>query len=614
MFTTSRPFWAIALCSMATTTAAAANKPERIDRVVDAILEREARGDVNRRATDLGDLVSQSDRARWAAGYVHAGGEWQKFDTAPRGDDRIRHYSQRRGNEPLSNEQHLALADWCRDRKLPEQERAHLKAALEIDPNQPNIWKRLDLEIDHGELISRKEQARRKSQEQSLERNLRTWNNVAQGVLNRLVSKDEGTRRLGRTNLNDINDDQAIFALETKLTPVSPDVAGEFIDYLSNRETLGSTTALARQAVLSPWEPIRSLSADKLKLRRADHFAPTLLSTISTPLEFRQIHFNPQKVQAIQLNGPVKVLTNGSMRTYSRIAMVNTAEIKAEKWGRSYHVMVQEVCPLLVFGRARIRTVLPDFHNGSGYEQLTDLNRELLAESSGNEQALIEALLHANQGIKMWNDRVANALTRAGVFPPGLGAKEMWSAWAAKTHTDPDAEKQEVFAGTLREISERPLIDYNPNIKSCLPPETMISTSCGLQPIESLRIGDLVLAKDIETGELSYQPVIRTTVRTPQPLITLHTKDDSIRATLGHYFWVSGQGWRMAKEIKPGDRIHSVEGTATVTDISHGGREAVYNLVVEGANTYFVGMGKILSHDVTPPVPTDIIVPGLAAR
>lgn len=132
--------------------------------------------------------------------------------------------------------------------------------------------------------------------------------------------------------------------------------------------------------------------------------------------------------------------------------------------------------------------------------------------------------------------------------------------------------------------------------------------------VESLKVGDLVLAKDIDTGELSYKPVIRTTVRSPQPLVTLHTKADSIRATLGHYFWVSGQGWRMAKEIKAGDRLHGVDGTITVTDVSTGGREAVYNLVVEGANTYFVGEGKILSHDVTPPVPTDIIVPGLAAR
>ncbi len=123
-----------------------------------------------------------------------------------------------------------------------------------------------------------------------------------------------------------------------------------------------------------------------------------------------------------------------------------------------------------------------------------------------------------------------------------------------------------------------------------------------------------MLAKEIESGELSFRPVILTTVRAPQPLTTLHTKADSIRATLGHYFWVSGQGWRMAKEIKAGNRLHGVQGTVTVTDVSPGGREAVYNLVVEGANSYFVGESGILSHDVTPPVPTDIVVPGLAER
>ncbi len=42
--------------------------------------------------------------------------------------------------------------------------------------------------------------------------------------------------------------------------------------------------------------------------------------------------------------------------------------------------------------------------------------------------------------------------------------------------------------------------------------------------------------------------------------------------------------------------------------------QAAYNLVVADFHTYFIGEAKILVHDNTIHQPTDVVVPGLAAR
>jgi hypothetical protein len=67
----------------------------------------------------------------------------------------------------------------------------------------------------------------------------------------------------------------------------------------------------------------------------------------------------------------------------------------------------------------------------------------------------------------------------------------------------------------------------------------------------------------------------------------------------------------MAHELQPGDRLHGLTGTVAVTDVATGDMAAVYNLVVDRANTYFVGQSLVLSHDVTAPAPTNVKVPGL---
>jgi hypothetical protein len=146
---------------------------------------------------------------------------------------------------------------------------------------------------------------------------------------------------------------------------------------------------------------------------------------------------------------------------------------------------------------------------------------------------------------------------------------------------------------------------------SCFVAGTGVWTPNGQTPNEQLRAGDLVLSQDVRTGELAYKPVTATTVRSPSPLVELDVGGATIRATRGHPFWVSGIGWKMAKELVPGEWLHTAAGAAPIDDIRSAPAEKCYNLVVAHNDNYFVSDARLLVHDNNMRDVRRAIVPGL---
>ena len=119
--------------------------------------------------------------------------------------------------------------------------------------------------------------------------------------------------------------------------------------------------------------------------------------------------------------------------------------------------------------------------------------------------------------------------------------------------------------------------------------------------------------KTSETGELAFKPVLRTTIGPPIELVKVKAGEDTIQCTGGHAFWVPGSGWTHARKLDPQTLVHGVAGAAEIDSVGPGTKQETYNLVVADWNTYFVGRGKLLVHDVTLPGPTTTDVPGLKA-
>jgi hypothetical protein len=148
-------------------------------------------------------------------------------------------------------------------------------------------------------------------------------------------------------------------------------------------------------------------------------------------------------------------------------------------------------------------------------------------------------------------------------------------------------------------------------LPSCFVRGTLVATSTGLTPIEEIQRGDRVLAQDPNTGELAYKPVLATTVRKPTPILALNINGETIKATRGHPFWVNGTGWKMAKFLEPGMRLHTVNGFAELGDVKTLDALPAYNLIVADFRSYFVGRQRILVHDNMLRRPARAIVPGL---
>src|SRR5262249_50143506 len=187
-----------------------------------------------------------------------------------------------------------------------------------------------------------------------------------------------------------------------------------------------------------------------------------------------------------------------------------------------------------------------------------------------------------------------------------------WQWWADFTDT------QQVGDKAVVKVSEETVTLGNPSSqirrRSCFAAGTPVWTESGPRAIETIQIGDRVLAQDIDSGELAYQPVVATTIRPAKPLVRLQIGDESLTATGGHPFWVAGDGWTQAPDLRPRTLVHTVRGSAPIDGVEPGETAETYNLVVADFHDYFVGRAGFLVQDLPLPQPTNVVVPGLTRR
>jgi len=146
---------------------------------------------------------------------------------------------------------------------------------------------------------------------------------------------------------------------------------------------------------------------------------------------------------------------------------------------------------------------------------------------------------------------------------------------------------------------------------SCFGAGTLVRTLDGLSEIEKIRAGDLVLTQDPKTGALNYQPVVTAYHNPPNATLRIDLGTETIVATGIHRFWKAGQGWVMARDLKPGDALRTMEGLAAVRLVEKERVQPVFNLQVADGGSFFVGGSGVLAHDnslVSPtPSPFDAV-------
>ena len=550
---------------------------------------------LDQRRSDLLSLAVSHDpdfkAAHWHRGYVQINKDWVSVDDVPqRTTDSIRvtRYLKRRAEAPQTIDAQLALADWCAKNGMSGRERAHLTRVLSINPDHLQARQRLGFVRMNDEWFSRDEIAADRARTQARRAALAAWQPKVEDIKRRLNSRGTKQRELAEKELRAISDPDVIPALEIVLSGESARLGQLVVEVLGSIKGQESSQSLARHAVISQFDEVRESAAEALRDRPLDDYVPSMLAAMHTSIQSqREI---------------VRGTRRGRLMYRHVLFRENQDDREISRFDTNYR-----------------RIALP---GGSANNTLRRTFEDIGERAEDREEAVAEA----NRQTVSMNERIMATLdiaTRTNLYNT---PEQWWSWWNEHNEVYISGEKptrETVSTEEVAIVDRTSLGTSGPSGSTggttggsealdCLAAGTLVWTDAGPKAIETIEIGDLVLSQNPETGELTYKPVLDTTVRPAGDLLSVSIGNENIETSGGHLFWVAGNGWVKSRQLKSGASIHAVNGAVPVSAVESGSNAETYNLVVAENNTYFVGESRILCHDNTIRQPTDRVVPGLA--
>lgn len=559
--------------------------PEAVSALTRPIYEAEAIGDVASRHAQLDAALEKMPELaalNWMAGKVWRHPEWISVARFPIDPDAEREFRSRRA--AIQNTAQLSeLARWCAEQGWEDRSDlcyAQILAQPSAKPNERReAAKQLKLVQTQGKWVSA-EQA--KLAEQAAERDkqaLEIWAPRLAEWKKDIEGASRGRARTATEALRELNDDGAILAAEQHLLSQTPLFASELVAYLKRINQPRSTLALTRFAVVSPLPEVRAAATNALKTRPLHEFVPLLLTALEGKAKTQY---------AIQASGRMDradVRARLQVGRETPVGLVVSTVDRAEKF----------------LSMRKISPNQPD---------ITRQEAQARAAASLQYDALLvmmQASTH-NLAAEQYNARfveVLRAVTNQNLAEPS----QWWDWW--QSYNELPQRSPWIDAAYFQIWASYPAI----TTMSCFPKQVPVWTETGLRPIGDILPGDRVLSQDIETGELNYRLVQQVTRREQADLLKIGTTDGELVTSTGHPFWVNTRGWQMAKQLKPGDVLHTFDGCVELaTSARLPAKETVYNLVVADSSTYFVGLAGVLVHDVTFRRPTRALVPGYTVK
>ncbi len=566
---------------------------EAAEQLVAEALHRQVYGLQSDRDRLLSEAVSVDPNyapARWHQGFVHVGGEWSHVYDAPRiigTSSVLASYQKLRQEREDSLEGHLQLADWCGQRKMLDQQRAHLSRVLDFDPNHEEAREQLGFQLSNGQWLHATELQLQTERQATRQQALENWRAKMIDLRKELSQANPKKQNNAAARIRAITAADAIPAFEEILSPHSQTAALLVLEAVAKMPEQDAVEALIRHAVFSPWLEVRDEASLLLTKRTRESFVPLLLAEMYTPVESRMA-----------------------------VTPANGQLVYQHEFAREG----QDQRQLLVLNSVYRRRAIP---GANGNETLS----RAFADSFATAARLQRSAQQQNVTTQLLNERIARVLNLSTQQNLPANPQTWWQWWNQHNDVVLQGQKQTQQQQLTRQVVMQ---DQSPSQFAssgfqgsgsqraqrgeCFAAGTPVWTSSGMLPIETIRAGDVVLSQDIESGELAYKPVLRTTIRPMERLIKIQVGNETFETSGGHLFWVSGQGWSRARDLESGQSLHAIDGAVPVLAVGSGDEAQTYNLVVADFSTYVVGNGKLLSHDVTDRRPTRTIVPGLAAN
>lgn len=588
----------------APTSASSKQKP-RTALLVQEALTAEAKGKEDERGESLARIIETDPDfapARWAAGYVQRGEEWVKYDEIDREhvqNDVLAEYRQLRDAAPDSAGGHLKIAKWCHSRGLPDERRAHLLRALDLDPNRADIRELLKMVQVSGVWMLPGEARQAVERGNQAVADLKHWLPKIERIRLSLSGPAGRQRDMAAKHVRTIHDHRATVALETVLAPASDEAGMAVVDALAAMKRPAAALALARLATFS--ESLETTDAARAKLKTLSFysFVPAMLSSLVVP-GVVQTRIVPGSAGRLLFHQ--SIVYEGTDRKVAAV-FDNAYRIGKGAYGPGSDALV--AANALGSATTAMRALAVDARNHQ-LEQTNHRIMETLRVVTG--QKLPDDPRAWWQWWNALNEIVTEGSKPTDALYVSLGQFVPSMEFPLPT---PSTRPPQIPAGA--EAIMRPLPKANIwDPHSCLIAGTPIWTDRGPVAIEAIRIGDRVLAQDVVSGELAYKPVLRTTIRRRAPLFHISLPGEVIIASGGHPFWIAGQSWMNAKQLIAGMMIHTVTGTVPITAVREekDADQPVFNLIVEDFHNYFAAKSHLLLHDNTMREPTTGPVPG----
>jgi hypothetical protein len=400
------------------------------------------------------------------------------------------------------------------------------------------------------------------------------------------LTGNKAQREAALADLRAIADPSAVPAIELVLAGRDAETARAVVDTLKHMEGPAASLALAKQGVFSSWLEVRKSASQALHGRKFEDFVPALISLLATPAqgEYRML-YDPSR----------------GVLLYSYIM--------ATEMENQFQVAALNVVSQVVFVRTGTTTGpirIDDDIARSPSLQLTNVDSLRIGSDALYPRERQRDTV--NDRIEELNSRVIGVLAEISGAELGADTRKWWQWWYDYTDAPPAGAKATVVVSETEAVAPT-VIPFLTS--SCFAAGTSVWSETGPVSIETIKAGDRVLAKDIESGELTYKPVLLTTVNPPKDLMAVRFDEESIVCTKGHRFWNSGSGWIRARDLAPQTMLHTVTGNTPVWSVKSAPAEKTYNLVVDDFHTYFVGKTGVLCQDLRSSNGSDCVVPGL---
>jgi hypothetical protein len=445
-------------------------------------------------------------------------------------------YNAKRDKTPNTAEAQWDLALWCEQKGLKPEAIAHFTVVTRLAPNRASAWNHLGYRSHGGRWMTDEQIAAAKAEAEAQKKADSYWEPRLQKWERNLAGPD-WQRAEAEQNLAAVTDPRAVPAIWRHMGHGRPEQQALAAQLLNQINAPVATRRIAALAVFSNSREVSRQAADLLRRRDPREYLGPMIDCLKKPLRYEE------RTLSDLTNATTELIVEGEQFILKR-----------------YYV----------------------------------LNRSRAGSSSRSEARDVGAIARHNAFVSHTNYRITELLHDLTGEYHGRDP-EAWKAWWQEQQgygrpyvtNGPAVKRTVVQTVYVRSLGH----------KSCFGAGTLVRTNDGTRPIEELKVGDVVLVQDTKSGALSFQPVVVVYHNPPARTVKVDLEGEAIIATGIHRFWKAGAGWAMARDLKPGDTVRTLDGLAKVVSVAEGLEQPVFNLEVAEGHSFFVGQRAVLVHD-----------------